>query len=162
MKIHHFDGIYQERWGFSWAMLVSGRVSDIFNLHIINLLAIIKIFSEKKWCFYSNWCIAVVPDFVSRTTFSTDAERLNIQLYKMGPSYLYIYIQMEWGAPTCFFFSLEHLWSWNFGWALPTLVSLVTSGFPEHPNWWVDPMNNSQADQPTPAYLDVPRKLVNG
>ncbi len=26
MKIHHFDGIYQERWGFSWAMLVSGRV----------------------------------------------------------------------------------------------------------------------------------------
>ena len=22
----HFDGIYQERWGFSWAMLVSGRV----------------------------------------------------------------------------------------------------------------------------------------
>ena len=26
IKIHHFDGIYQERWGFSWAMLVSGRV----------------------------------------------------------------------------------------------------------------------------------------
>jgi len=26
MKIHHFDGIYQERWGFSLAMLVSGRV----------------------------------------------------------------------------------------------------------------------------------------
>ncbi len=25
-KIHHFDGIYQERRGFSWAMLVSGRV----------------------------------------------------------------------------------------------------------------------------------------
>ena len=25
-KIHHFNGIYQERWGFSWAMLVSGRV----------------------------------------------------------------------------------------------------------------------------------------
>ncbi len=28
MKIHHFDGIYQERWGFSWAMLVSGRVNN--------------------------------------------------------------------------------------------------------------------------------------
>ncbi len=27
MKIHHFNGIYQERWGFSWAMLVSGRVT---------------------------------------------------------------------------------------------------------------------------------------
>ncbi len=26
MKIHHFDGIYQERWGFSWAMLVYQRV----------------------------------------------------------------------------------------------------------------------------------------
>ena len=26
MKIHHFDGIYQEKWGFSWATLVSGRV----------------------------------------------------------------------------------------------------------------------------------------
>ena len=26
MKIHNFNGIYQERWGFSWAMLVSGRV----------------------------------------------------------------------------------------------------------------------------------------
>ena len=26
MKFHQFDGIYQERWGFSWAMLVSGRV----------------------------------------------------------------------------------------------------------------------------------------
>ena len=26
MKIHHFNGIYQESWGFSWAMLVSGRV----------------------------------------------------------------------------------------------------------------------------------------
>ncbi len=25
-KIHHFDGIYKETWGFSWAMLVSGRV----------------------------------------------------------------------------------------------------------------------------------------
>ena len=25
-KIHHFDDIYQERWGFSWAMLVSGKV----------------------------------------------------------------------------------------------------------------------------------------
>ncbi len=26
MKIHNFDGIYQERWGFSWAMLVYQRV----------------------------------------------------------------------------------------------------------------------------------------
>ncbi len=26
MKIHHFNGIYQERWGFSWAMLVYQRV----------------------------------------------------------------------------------------------------------------------------------------
>ena len=25
-KIHHFHGIYQERWGFSWAMLVYRRV----------------------------------------------------------------------------------------------------------------------------------------
>ena len=25
MENHHFDGIYQERWGFSWAMLVSRR-----------------------------------------------------------------------------------------------------------------------------------------
>ena len=25
-KIHHFDGIYQFTMGFSWAMLVSGRV----------------------------------------------------------------------------------------------------------------------------------------
>ena len=29
MKIHHFDGIYQERWGFSWAMLVYQRVSRL-------------------------------------------------------------------------------------------------------------------------------------
>ncbi len=26
MKIHHFNGIYQEGWGFSWAMLVYQRV----------------------------------------------------------------------------------------------------------------------------------------
>ena len=32
MKIHHFNGIYQERWGFSWAMLVSGRVTVWLNL----------------------------------------------------------------------------------------------------------------------------------
>ena len=32
MKIHHFDGIYQERWGFSWAMLVSGRV-DLYIIY---------------------------------------------------------------------------------------------------------------------------------
>ena len=33
MKIHDFDGIYQERWGCSWAMLVSGRVTiSIFDL----------------------------------------------------------------------------------------------------------------------------------
>ena len=31
MKIHHFNGIYQERWGFSWAMLVSGRVIQIMG-----------------------------------------------------------------------------------------------------------------------------------
>ena len=31
MKIHHFNGIYQERWGFSWAMLVSGRVFHIWS-----------------------------------------------------------------------------------------------------------------------------------
>ena len=30
MKIHHFNDIYQERWGFSWAMLVSGRVIVFF------------------------------------------------------------------------------------------------------------------------------------
>ena len=29
MEIHHFDGIYQERWGFSWAMLVYQRVPYI-------------------------------------------------------------------------------------------------------------------------------------
>ncbi len=29
MKIHHFDGIYQERCGFSWAMLVYRRVYNI-------------------------------------------------------------------------------------------------------------------------------------
>ena len=28
MEIHHFDDIYQERCGFSWAMLVSGRVTN--------------------------------------------------------------------------------------------------------------------------------------
>ena len=30
-KIHHFDGIYQERWGFSWAMLVYQRVYKIHS-----------------------------------------------------------------------------------------------------------------------------------
>jgi len=33
MQIHHFDGICQERWGCSWAMLISGRVTiSIFDL----------------------------------------------------------------------------------------------------------------------------------
>ena len=47
MEIHHFDGIYQERWGFLWAMLVSGRVlvdlsaMDPFPLHhLINCASI--------------------------------------------------------------------------------------------------------------------------
>ena len=31
-KIHHFDGIYKETWGFSWAMLVSGRVSSRYYI----------------------------------------------------------------------------------------------------------------------------------
>ena len=39
MKIHHFDGIYQERWGFSWAMLVSGRVNHVTD----------KTTSTKRW-----------------------------------------------------------------------------------------------------------------
>ena len=33
-KIHHFDGIYQERWGFSWAMLVYQRVRKISNIKV--------------------------------------------------------------------------------------------------------------------------------
>ena len=28
----HFDGIYQERWGFSWAMLVAGRVFNFTHM----------------------------------------------------------------------------------------------------------------------------------
>ncbi len=35
MKIHHFNGIYQERWGFSWAMLVSGRVDPSWVLLVL-------------------------------------------------------------------------------------------------------------------------------
>ena len=31
-KILHFDGIYQERWTFSWAMVVSGRVFHLKSL----------------------------------------------------------------------------------------------------------------------------------
>ena len=31
-KIHHFDGIYQERWWFSWAMLVSGSAFGCFMM----------------------------------------------------------------------------------------------------------------------------------
>ncbi len=29
MENPHVDGIYKETWGFSWAMLVSGRVTPI-------------------------------------------------------------------------------------------------------------------------------------
>ena len=43
MKIHHFDGIYQERWGLSWAMLVSGRVHCI-NIKCLFLIDISNIF----------------------------------------------------------------------------------------------------------------------
>ena len=35
-KIHHFDGIYQERWGFSWAMLVYQRVLVIFFILLVS------------------------------------------------------------------------------------------------------------------------------
>ena len=28
-KIRHFDGFYSEKGGFSWAMLVSGRVTPV-------------------------------------------------------------------------------------------------------------------------------------
>ena len=31
-KIHYFDGIYQERWGFSWAMLVSETLTKISQI----------------------------------------------------------------------------------------------------------------------------------
>ena len=35
MENLHFDGIYQERWRFSWAMLVSGRVVvGKFSMHL--------------------------------------------------------------------------------------------------------------------------------
>ena len=34
-KIHHFDGIYQERWWFSWAMLVSGSVCTIWCFKVL-------------------------------------------------------------------------------------------------------------------------------
>ena len=30
-KIHHFDGIYKETWGFPWAMLVYRRVVHIWG-----------------------------------------------------------------------------------------------------------------------------------
>ena len=36
MKIHHFNGIYQERLGFSWAMLVSGRVVSTKTILVPN------------------------------------------------------------------------------------------------------------------------------
>ena len=54
-KIHHFDGIYQEKWGFSWAMLVYQRVP--FLIMEVN-----------------NWCSNIPP-------FSTSmivGERVNM------------------------------------------------------------------------------------
>ena len=47
---HHFDGIYQERWGFSWAMLVSGRVG--FMLIFQGCIAIQNPHSCKSYFFF--------------------------------------------------------------------------------------------------------------
>ena len=49
-KIDHFDGIYQERWGFSWVMLVSGRVTPI-NIGDLKMkvATCFRGFSEKSW-----------------------------------------------------------------------------------------------------------------
>ena len=46
MKIHHFDGIYQERWGFSWAMLVYQRVVETFQLK----KQLARLFFQKPIC----------------------------------------------------------------------------------------------------------------
>ena len=35
-KIHHFDGIYRERWGFSWAMSVSFRPGT-WMFHVLKI-----------------------------------------------------------------------------------------------------------------------------
>ena len=46
-KIHHFDGIYKETWGFSWAMLVSGRVLlQLFRVCVVIYLNI----PGNSWC----------------------------------------------------------------------------------------------------------------
>ncbi len=66
MKIHHFNGIYQERWGFSWAMLVSGRVS----------LPNIRSFSVPSWHFHLGlknidlWWKMILGFFIFFATFS--------------------------------------------------------------------------------------------
>lgn len=109
-------------------------LSDIFNLHIINLLAIIKIFSEKnmfllKLMHSSNGILSPGQHFRHMLNdWTSSYTRWAPPIYL----YIYIYIQMEWGGPTCFFFQPWTFVEWNLGWALPTLVSLVTSG----PHTW--------------------------
>ena len=47
-NIHHFDGIYQDKWKFSWAMLVSGRVSHVDSVHACNRKS--QISESSKFC----------------------------------------------------------------------------------------------------------------
>ena len=47
-KIHHFDGIYKETWGFSWAMLVSGRVCEKNDLILTWVVFFFEMGGEKK------------------------------------------------------------------------------------------------------------------
>ena len=47
MKIHHFDGICKERWGFPWAMLVSGRVVHPGRLTACSPTAITHLYRKE-------------------------------------------------------------------------------------------------------------------
>ena len=49
MEFHHVDGICQERWGFSWAMSVSGRVLQRTKNSLRGKLSVEQISYNKYW-----------------------------------------------------------------------------------------------------------------
>ena len=60
-KIHRFDGIYQERWGCSWAMLVSGRVVFFFKGFRFFFLFISTYFLENSYFELKNGGLVQIP-----------------------------------------------------------------------------------------------------
>ena len=84
MKIPIFYGIYQERWGFSWAMLVYQRVYNIFcTLYEIYGFFFLSLQFSKFMLFFGT--NGALKNLQSKCQVSTDVKHHQIVIMAKKP-----------------------------------------------------------------------------